>query len=87
MIKEYVKERSRLARTFSKTTDLLVNYTILELHTLQGRDRDDLEKHLIIILTKLTATWNPAMWAILRILIPIIVRLVLEYWFTQSIEC
>jgi len=81
---KYVFRRSRTTRMFSKLSANLINKAVDELRTIQRSEesiaRDELEKHLIAFLTEATATCNPVIWTVLKILIPIVVRLVLDWW-------
>jgi hypothetical protein len=88
-VRRYVKRHSRTARLFGATADQLIDIAAAEVRVIErlakprGWDRKELEAHLTAVLTELTATWNPLMWAVLKILIPIVVRLVLNWWFTE----
>lgn len=73
---DYVLAHSRLARWTPTVARLLARDAVSILRISEHHTRQELQRQL-------TAELSPGVWVILRWLVPIVVRLVLDWWFTE----
>lgn len=86
---EHVVRHSRLASLFDTKSFALSGAALRHLRELERLpsfsqwSRDEIEQTVTDLIWESYGTWNPAMWAVLKILIPIVVRLVVNWWMTE----
>ncbi len=85
-VEQYVQSHSRLARMFPATSTRMAGSALRYVRDVSRLpkatewDRARLEASITETLWDIYSTWNPVLYAVLRVLIPIVARLVVEWW-------